>query len=257
MEKTIKQRLSEGQIIRVMMLGPLANPKLIEIASLVGGFDGVWIDQEHSDIPHQQLEILLLACRASGLEAFVRLPPTDYVTVMRPMEAGANGIMVAMVRSVEQVQQVVQWAKYPPDGTRGLFQGNYEAAYGTIEASQHIECCNRQRWLSIQIETPEAVNCVEQIAAVDGVDWLFVGPGDLACTLGVPGQVLHSKCIAAIERVAAACKAAGKAWGTLARSSEHAAKCRDLGCQLFSLASDVDLVHRGLQGTKKIYTGFF
>ena len=79
----------------------------------------------------------------------------------------------------------------------------------------------------------------------------------MACTLGVPGQVLHPKCIAALQRVAAACKAAAKPWGTLCRSAEHAVKCRELGCQLFSLAGDMDLLHRGFQATKKLFAEFF
>jgi 2-dehydro-3-deoxyglucarate aldolase/4-hydroxy-2-oxoheptanedioate aldolase len=253
----IKQLLVEGKLVRVTMAGPLAHPKIIEAVGVLGGFDGIWIDQEHSAIPHQQLEILLLACRASGLDPFVRLAPTDYATVMRPMEAGASGIMAAMVRSAEQAQEIVRWAKYPPVGTRGLFQFNFESRYGTIDPQQHITACNRDRWVSIQIELPEAVEEVERIAQVEGVDWLFVGPGDLACTLGVPGQVLHSKCVSALERVSAACRAAGKPWGTLVRSPEHAAKCRELGCQLFSLASDMDFVQRGLQATRKMYEGMF
>ena len=257
MKATIEQRLKKGQIVRVMFLGSLASPKLIEVAGLVGNIHGVFIDQEHSDIPHHQLELLLMACRAAGLDALARVAPTDYATVMRPMEAGASGVMTAMIRTVEQAKQVVGWVKYPPRGARGLFQANYEAGYGTLDAAQHVERSNRERWLSIQIETPDAVECVEEIAAVDGVDWLFVGPGDLACTLGVPGQALHPRAVAAYERVAAACRGAGKPWGTLARSPEHAAKCRELGCQFFSLVGDMDLVHRGFAATKKMYADLF
>lgn len=257
MKTTIKQRLAEGQLVRVISLGTLASPKLIEIAGVVGGFEGVWIDQEHSAIPHQQLEILILACRAAGLSSFVRVAPTDYPTVMRPMEAGAEGIMAAQIRTVAQVQQIVEWAKYPPLGTRGLYLANYEAGYGTADPQKHIESSNRDRWLCIQIETPEAVACAEQIAKVEGVDCLFVGPGDLACTLGVPGQVMHPKCIAALERVSAGAKAAGKPWAALTRSPEHAAKCRELGCRLFSLVADLDLIHRGFQSAKKAYADFF
>jgi 4-hydroxy-2-oxoheptanedioate aldolase len=257
MKSSIKQRLVEGKIVRAMFLGSLASPKLVEVAGLIGEVHGVWIDQEHSAVPHQQLELLLMACRAAGLDAFARVPPTDYATIMRPMEAGASGVMAAMVRSVEQVHQIVRWAKYPPLGARGLFQANYEAGYGTTDVAQHVERANRERWLAIQIETTEAVECAEAIAAVPEVDWLFVGPSDLSCVLGVPGQPLHPKSLAATARVAAACKAAGKPWGTLARSPEHAAKCRELGCQFFSLVGDMDLVHRGFLATKQMYAEFY
>ena len=140
---------------------------------------------------------------------------------------------------------------------RGLFLANYEAGYGTANAAQHIERANRDRWLCVQIETLEAVEHADEIAAVEGVDSLFVGPSDLSSALGVPGQAMHPKCIAALERVASAVKKAGKTWGVLSRSPEHGAKCLELGCQLFSLAGDVDLIHRGLQSTKALYADFF
>ena len=89
------------------------------------------------------------------------------------------------------------------------------------------------------------------------MDALFVGPSDLASTLGVTGQPMHAKCLAALERVAAAAKAAGKSWGVLSRDPEHAAKCRDLGSRLFSLASDTDLVQRGMQATRALFGSFF
>jgi 2-keto-3-deoxy-L-rhamnonate aldolase RhmA len=256
-QSTIKQRLLQGKLVRTMFLGSLASPKLVEVCGVIGGMHGVWVDQEHSAVPHQQLELILMACRAARLDAFARVPPTDYTTIMRPMEAGASGVMVAMIRSVDQVREVVQWAKYPPLGSRGLFQANYEAGFGTVDVAQHVQRANEERWLAIQIETLEAVEAVEEIVTVPGVDWLFVGPSDLACTLGVPGQPLHPKTVAATARVAAACKAAGKPWGTLARSPEHAAKCQELGCQFFSLAGDMDLVHRGFQMTRQMYASFF
>lgn len=257
MIRTIKERLAAGEEVRVMVFGSLAIPKLIEVTGLVGGLHGVWIDQEHSDVPHQALELLLMACRSAGLDAFARVPPTDYGTIMRPMETGASGVMVAQIRTVEQVKQVLEWAKYPPMGLRGLFMNNYESGYGTANVKEHVVRANRDRWLCIQIETPESVECADQIAAMDGVDALFVGSADLACTLGVPGEAMHPKCVEALRKVSKAVRDAGKSWGVLARSPEHAQLCRELGCQLFSLVADMDLIHRGFQATKKLYAAFW
>lgn len=240
-----------------MCLGTLPDPKLIEIAGLIGEVHGLWIDQEHSAISHAQLELLLMACRASGLDAFARVPPTDYATVMRPMETGCSGVMIAQVRALDEVQRAVQWAKYPPRGTRGLFLGNAECDYGNIPAAEHVANANARRWLAIQIETPEAVAQVAHIAAIDGVDLLFVGPADLACSLGVPGQLLHPLCVAALERVSAACCAAGKPWGILTRDPVHASKCRELGCQLFSVYSDLDLIQRGIRASREMFADLF
>ena len=253
MTKTLKQLLAEGKSVRVLCAGAIATPKLIEAIGILGDLDGVWLDQEHSAIPHRELELMVMAARAAGYDAFVRVAPTDYATVMRPFETGASGVMAAQVRSVAEVEQVVRWAKYPPEGQRGLFLGNIEARFGTLEAARHTAAANRDRWIVIQIETAEALECVEGIAAVDGVDCLFVGPSDLSANLGVVGQVLHPKCIAALERIARAAAAAKKSWGALSRTREHAELCQKLGARLFSIVSDMDLIHRGIQATRALY----
>ena len=257
MPTPIKQMLQEGQEVRVTMLGPMAHHKMVEIIGLVGGLHGLWVDQEHSGLTHPQIEVLMLACRSAGLEGFVRLSPLDYTTIMRPMEAGAFGVMVAQIRTVEDVHQVVQWAKYPPLGMRGLFRGNHEARYGMVDQAEHVKATNRDRWLCIQIETVESVDCVDEIAAVDGVDTLFVGPGDLAAALGVPGQPMHACCIEALEKVAKAVKNAGKSWGMLPAGLEHAQTCRELGCQMFSFTTEVEAYRVGLEGMKQTYGTFF
>jgi len=256
MSSIIKQRLAAGQIVRVMHFTGYATPKIVEVAGRLGNFHGVWFDQEHATIPHVDLELMLIACRAAGKEAFSRVPPTDYATIMRPYETGCAGVMVAQVRTLDEVEQAVEWAKYPPLGKRGFFGGNSEGGFGTVDMASHIAAANRERWLAIQIETPEAVEIVDQIAATKGVDWLFVGPADLSVTLGVPGEFLHAKCVGALKRVAAATKNAGKAWGTLSRDVEHARQCRELGCQLFSIFGDLDCLRLGLRSIEERFADF-
>jgi 4-hydroxy-2-oxoheptanedioate aldolase len=251
MSSIIKERLAAGKIVRTMHVVGYATPRVIEMVGLHGNFHGFWFDQEHSAIPHAELEMMLIACRASGKDAFARVPPTDYATVMRPMEVGCSGVMIAQVRTLAEVEQAVGWAKYPPVGIRGTFTGNAETMYGKIGLAELVAAANRDRWVSIQIETPEAVEIVDKIAATKGVDWLFVGPADLSVTLGVPGDFLHPKCIEALKRVAAASKKAGKAWGILSRDPEHARVCRELGCQLFSIFGDIDCIRVGLQSIEQ------
>lgn len=256
MPSVIKQRLAAGKIVRTMHIVGYSTPRIIELLGTLGHFHGFWFDQEHSAISHQDLELLLIACRASGMDAFARVPPTDYATVMRPMETGCSGVMIAQVRTLEEVERAVQWAKYPPVGIRGTFTANVESQFGTVGMAELIAAANRDRWVSIQIETPEAVEIVDKIAAVEGVDWLFVGPADLSVTLGVPGDFLHPKCIEALKCVAAATKKAGKAWGILSRDAEHARRCRELGCQLFSVFGDVDCLRVGLETLEKRFAEF-
>ncbi|HEX4414516.1 MAG TPA: aldolase/citrate lyase family protein [Lacipirellulaceae bacterium] len=247
MPSIIKDRLRAGKIVRTMHMVGYSTPRIVEMLGTLGNFHGFWFDQEHSAIPHKELEVLLIACRAAGKDAFARVPPSDYATVMRPMETGCSGVMIAQVRTLEEVKQSVQWVKYPPVGIRGAFTGNAETRYGKIPLATQIETANRDRWLSVQIETPEAVDIVDKIAATEGVDWLFVGPADLSVTLGVPGEFMHPKCLDALKKVGEATKKAGKAWGILTRDIEHARKCRELGCQLFSIMGDGECLRVGME----------
>src|SRR5437867_907451 len=170
MTSIIKDRLAAGKIVRTMHVLGYATPRVIEMVGMLGNLHGMWFDQEHSAIPHAELEMMLIACRSAGVDAFARVPPTDYATIMRPMEAGCSGVMIAQVRTLAEVEQAVAWAKYPPMGIRGTFTGNAESQFGKIPLAEHVAAANRDRWVSIQIETPEAVEIVDRIAATKGVD---------------------------------------------------------------------------------------
>lgn len=257
MAHSIKERLAQGKLVRVLGVGTLASPKFIEICALHGGYHGVWIDQEHAGLTQSQIEVLTLACRATGLDSFVRLAPTDYATVMRPMESGASGIMAAQVHSVDDVRRVIEWAKYPPIGCRGLNFSNYEGGWAGRDPAEFVVESNRERWLAIQIETLGALADVDQIAAMEHVDHLFVGPADLSLSLGVPGQYLHPKCVAALQQVSNAVKKHGKTWGILPRGAEHAARCAELGCLLFAFATDLGCVNLGFKASREVYADFF
>jgi 2-dehydro-3-deoxyglucarate aldolase/4-hydroxy-2-oxoheptanedioate aldolase len=247
----IRQRLAAGKIVRTTYLTVFTSPKLVECVGLSGKFHGAWIDQEHAGVSHGQLEGMLIACRAAGVDAFARVPLVDYASVMRPLEAGCSGVMIAQVRSTDEVRTAISWTKFPPDGIRGVFGGNVEARFGATAMTTYLAEANRDRWVAIQIETAEAAEIVDEIAATKGVDLLFLGPADLSVTLGVPGDFLHPKCVAVMERIGAACKKHGKHWGTLSRSPEHAAKAREHGCQLFSIFGDLDIVSAGLKSLEQ------
>jgi len=226
-------------------MGPLVTPKFIEVIGGSGILDAIWLDQEHAAISPSNVENLIRAAKLNDLDVLVRVPATNYASIMRPLEAGAAGLIIPQVRTMDQVHDAVSWSLYPPKGIRGLFQGNTEANFGRTPVSEHIDQANN-RLLLIQIETPEAVDLASEIMAVDGVDGLFVGPGDLACTLGVPGEVMHPKCINALKQVALAAKTHNKWWGGLVRDETHANLFAEQGCRLFSVLGDYGLVLDGL-----------
>src|SRR5262245_36544947 len=137
MGSKIKELLARDAIVHVFGMGQLCGTKLIEIVALAGGYDAMWLDQEHSGLSIRDIELATLACRAHGLDSFVRVAPTDYATVMRPMEAGAGGVMAAQIRTAAEVEQFVRWAKFWPRGNRGLTGAGIDGKYSLTPPAEY------------------------------------------------------------------------------------------------------------------------
>ncbi|HEV3256427.1 MAG TPA: aldolase/citrate lyase family protein [Gemmataceae bacterium] len=253
----LKQLLARGELTRVFCLGQLCHPKVVEMVGLLGGYDAVWLDQEHAGLSVRQIEDATRAARAAGIDTFVRLAPTDYATVMRPLEAGAGGIMAAQVRSAGQAEQVVQWAKFHPRGVRGVNSTGVDGRYGSLPFAEYIGRANAETFIAIQIEHADAVQDVEQIAAVRDVDLLFIGPADLSQSLGIPGAWDHPRLWQAIERVAQAAGQHRVHWGILPLDVSHARRCVDMGCRMLSLGIDIWAVQKGLAASRAEFADLF
>jgi 2-dehydro-3-deoxyglucarate aldolase/4-hydroxy-2-oxoheptanedioate aldolase len=246
-----------GRVVKVFMLGQLCHPKLVEMVAWQEGFDAVWFDQEHTGLTVTQIEDAARAARGCGLDSFVRLAPTDYAAVMRPLEAGAGGVMAAMVGGAREAEQVLTWAKFHPRGLRGVNGSGVDGRYGGYGGADYFRRANAETFVAIQIERAEALEEVERIAAVSDLDLLFVGPADLSQSLGVPGEWDHPRMVQAVERVARAAKAAGVPWGVLPRDPAHARWCVELGCRMLSVGVDSWAFRRGVQGVREDFAEFF
>src|SRR5690606_30351960 len=154
-------------------------------------FDGFWIDHEHCGFTIEQMESAARAGRACGMDCFVRVAPTDYALVTRCLESGTGGVMAAQISSPEQAEEFVKWAKFAPRGHRGLNPGGFDGRFGTLPLAEFCKQANEKTFVAIQIETVAAVDCCEEIAAIDGVDLLFYGPADLSQAYGVTGETMH------------------------------------------------------------------
>jgi 2-dehydro-3-deoxyglucarate aldolase/4-hydroxy-2-oxoheptanedioate aldolase len=253
----IKDALGEGRLLRVFGVGQLCHPKVVEIVGLQAAWDAVWLDQEHTGLTIGQIEDATRAARAIGIDVFVRVAPSDYATVMRPLEAGASGIMAAMIRSARQTAEVVRWAKFFPMGERGVNGTGVDGRYGSYPSGDYFRKANADTFVGIQIETADALNEVEQIAAVPGVDFLFVGPADLSQSLGLPGQWEHPRMWEAIARVARACAERKIAWAILPPDGTYARRCVEQGCRMLSIGFDVWALHKGLRATRADYGDLF
>lgn len=254
---TIKQRLARGEVLNIFAAGRAFHHNLIHIAGLHGGFHAVWLDHEHVDLTTHQMEFGTLAARQHGMDSFIRLACTDYAQITRCYEAGAGGIMAAQIRSAAEAEQVVKWSKFFPRGNRGLNTGGWDANFALMGAAAFAEKANREHFVAIQIETLEALEECEAIAAIDGVDLLFLGPADMSQALGVTGEFMHPKCIAALDKIAAACRKHNKPWGVVPPTPEYATMCVEKGCKMIAAFNEIRIFHAGIRAMKEQFKQFF
>lgn len=222
----------------------LGSATAVEIAADVG-FDWLLIDLEHGNGTLADLRGMLLACRGSAASPIVRIPSIDADTVKFVMDSGAAGIMFPFVGSVAQAERAVQFMKYPPVGSRGTAGVIRATNYGR-DWKRYFGEANAKGLVVAQIETAAAVEAADSIAAIAGVDVLFVGPLDLSVSLGCPGDFTPSHFVESLQTVIAACRKHGKTAGILSRP-EHVKQHKELGFRFLALGSDSGAVLWGLQ----------
>eukprot|EP00472_Partenskyella_glossopodia_P006446 CAMPEP_0197528624 /NCGR_PEP_ID=MMETSP1318-20131121/25829_1 /TAXON_ID=552666 /ORGANISM="Partenskyella glossopodia, Strain RCC365" /LENGTH=242 /DNA_ID=CAMNT_0043083801 /DNA_START=27 /DNA_END=755 /DNA_ORIENTATION=+ len=223
-----------------------------------GGYDGIFIDQEHasSNLP-RDIEVASLAAKHHGLDSFVRRPANDYCGAMAPLEAGAGGVLFSMIEDAKHAEKAMQWTKFAPRGARGLFGANRDGAFGLNPPSNYVKEANESTLIGMQIETPKALAEVDEIVAIEDLDFVFAGPFDLSQVMGVTGEINHDLCWEAIGKIAKACEKAGLAWGTVPRDDEYAERALSMGCQVFLAGHDFAAILAGLQATKGKYPCLF
>lgn len=244
---TLREQLKQANPVICCAMGQLRDPKLVEMIAQSGNYDAIWFDQEHAGWTSKDIEEGTRAARGANINTFVRLPVTDYASAMRPLEAGADGIMASMVRSAAEVENLVRWSRFHPEGLRGVNGTGVDGNYGSYGGAEYFANANKKTMLAAQVECIEALEQVEGMAAVKGLDLLFIGPADLSQSLGIPGQWDHPLMKEATKRVAKAAHANGIAWGILPRDLDHASFCLEYGCNLLSLGMDVWFFQQGLK----------
>jgi len=207
--KPLKSRLAEGQVTVGSWL-TLAHPAIAEIMARAG-FDWLTIDLEHSVITIREAEELIRIVELLGVAPLVRLSVNDPVQIKRVMDAGAHGVIVPMVNSPADAEAAVEAVRYPPMGKRGVGLARAQG-YGS-SFDHYREWINRESVVIVQVEHIEAVDNLEAILAIEGVDGFIVGPYDLSGSLGVPGQFDHPSMKEAMERIKTVGLSSGKVFG--------------------------------------------
>ena len=242
----VKQKLLAGQRSLGTMLFEFATTGIARIAAQAGA-EFVVCDMEHTGWSVETIKMLIATSRAASLAPFVRVPATEYHFIARVLDMGAQGVMCPMVESAEQARRMVASAKYPPQGRRGAAFGIAHDDYSGGNLVEKVESANRESLLIAQIETAAGVENVEAIAAVEGIDVLWIGQYDLSLSLGTPGQFTHPKMEDATARVLAACRKHDKAAGIMPTDVANGKTLLGQGFRIMAYSGDLWIYQAALR----------
>jgi 2-keto-3-deoxy-L-rhamnonate aldolase RhmA len=223
-----------------VMLGSIAATDVMARA----GYDWLMVDLEHGMFEESAVLGLLTTIQGTPTAGLVRVVSAERMRVGRILDLGADGVMIPRLESIADIRETLSWMRYPPAGIRGLAQATRGAGYFTV-AHQDVAAINDDVLGVFQVESPAAVDIAGEVAALDGVDVLFVGPADLSHAMGIPGEVTNPRFIEALDHVAAVARAAGKAPGMLVRGADEVAGYRARGFTFLGIGADLGLVANG------------
>ena len=249
---SVKRRLRAGETVLGTMMFEFNTTGIARLAAMAGAEFAVF-DMEHTGWTIETIRMLIATTPRPDLVPIVRIPACQSHFVARTLDMGAMGIMVPMVESAEQARQLVEFAKYPPLGRRGAAFTIAHDDYRSGPIADVIRSANDEVLLIAQVETAKGLDNVEAIAAVPGLDVLWIGLYDMTSSLGIAGQMQHPQTLAAIDRVLAACRAHGKFPAVLVNSVSEGQQQIQAGFRLVAFGGDLWIYQAALRkGLKEL-----
>ena len=244
-KKSLRARAMAGETVLGAMVFEFFSPGVAQCLKLAG-CEYIIYDMEHTGLGYETLKAQVAHCRGLDVMPMARVPRSDYAYLARALDVGAQGVMVPMVNSVAEAKSIVEATRYPPDGRRGAAFGFSHDDYEAGSPLKKIKAANENNIVIAQIETERGLDVVEGIAAVDGIDVLWVGHFDLTNFLGIPGQFDHPKYLDALDRVVAAGRKHGKGLGFMASDHDWARDYQDHGFNMLACGTDHGLLMAGV-----------
>jgi 4-hydroxy-2-oxoheptanedioate aldolase len=248
----VLENLKSGKVVSCFKIN-LVDARVSEIAA-ISGFDCVWLDQEHIGQDWSSIASGIWAAKAHNTDVMVRVPRGSYSDYIRPLEMDATGILVPHIMNLEDARKVIHMTRFHPVGRRPVDGGNADGSYTSLDFNEYIEQANKQRFVVLQIEDPEPLEDLEAIAALDGYDMLFFGPGDFSHGIGAPGQWDHPKLIEARKQVAKVANKFGKFAATTG-SKNNLNELIEMGYKFISVGADVVGLSAYCQGLVEGFNG--
>lgn len=241
----IKTKLAQNKPVLVTSIS-LSDPLLFELASLMG-YDGIWLDMEHHAHSLEAAGNYIRAARVGASDVIARPAKGELMRMARMLEVGAKGIMYPRCDDAAEAAEVVRWAKFAPLGERGIDTAGADAPYCSMPPAEYIAAANRETFVIIQLEHAAAIEQVEAIAAVPGIDILMLGPADFSVLGGFPGAFDDPRLRDAMRRIATAARNAGIHWGTTCGTLQQIAETLELGARLICHGADILAIKRNLE----------
>lgn len=234
----IKNKLEADTIAFGTFVSEVKNPNLGYVLA-EAGFDHMILDNEHSDFSDAEITVMVAGARAADLGVMVRIPEISRGAVMKPLDSGADALLVPCVQTSDQVRQVVDWAMFPPLGHRGCHPRRASNKFQAMEVADYMKQANQGVMIFIQIETAEALANLDEIASVPGVAGLYVGPVDMSIAMGIPGQIGDERVGQVTQKVVAACKRHGLVPAKFIWDKNSAQEAKQMGVRLLTHTADL------------------
>jgi 4-hydroxy-2-oxoheptanedioate aldolase len=234
-KNSLRSRLAAGDVVVGPFVG-LNCPDLVEIMG-IAGCDFCVIDTEHGPMDPESIQHMVRAAELSGMTPIVRVPRAEPVDILKVLDIGAQGIHVPQVNSRQSAVEVVKAAKYHPEGMRGVAVPR-ALSYGLRPLGEALAEANREVMVIVHCENADGLGKLEEIASVEGVDMVFVGPYDLSQSLGVPGEIFHPSMVKAVSRALDGISSAGKPAGIFVTSTDEAKRRIDEGFRYIAYSMD-------------------
>ena len=242
---SLKKQITDLNNIRGAMIFEFFSPG-IPIILKNAGCQFIIFDMEHGGLSLEQFKTLAIISNANNIPPLIRIPEVNYNYVARALDLGAAGIMAPMVNTYKEALNIVQSSKYPPNGVRGAGFGFAHDNYKNESPLSYINTANSKLINIIQIESKQALENVEEIATIDGVDCLWVGHFDLTNFLGIPGQFGSDIYFNSIKRVVAAAKLNKKSLGIMVNNQDELKIYSDLGFNMIAVGTEMSILSRSI-----------
>lgn len=240
--RKLREKIEKGRPVLGTIMVEFSGPAVVAVTA-AAGFDFILIDGEHGNQNPREIESTIEAGYQEGLASIIRPPCVERGMITRALDAGAAGVLVPFCSTMKDVEDAVRATKYTPLGRRGAHMYRGHTRHRRTDPVEFMAEANRDLLTIIQIELREAVDLVEQIAAAEGVDGLYIGPGDLSVDLGIAGQWTAPALLDAIRAAAAACRKHGKILGCHYGDMGQSASLVDMGVQMLGFECDLAMYH--------------